>query len=462
MKYLRLSILFVVLLTQMCAVFGQSVVSMMPEHRSDTTIVRYWQGGISVVYTHTRDDDNWFLLMDSAVSQVRRIVVPPEVTVNDFRIFHDTVFVCGHYMSGTTQMGLLVCFGINDFYSAFGNYRYGLATATPMPDIATLPPVNDLICDILRIAVYDSGGCSKIAFIAKNRIDGESNIRVGVGCARYDGTGWDGMFLYNKYGIEEYTDIIATQNYVVAVARTNNMARLALRIYPKSDFLYSLGGYPIDVFYPNQYGQELADLEVDDNVMAAALDNDEFALAYHYTNSPNDGLAVRMFNIVGGLATLTQGVNAPITRQLGSTWKMRDVRRSTQLMHLVVLNDIDGGTIGSQTSIIYHFQLPSLSTGFYSGRYLSGYNLHALDTYLSEYEEFVVSGNKAGGDFLTLYWEPIGFFVSCGLQDVIRVDRASPTLYATFMQTNLNKPIIINGSMAFAVEEIERDVICNQ
>lgn len=39
MKYLKFSILFIALMAQVGAVLGQSVVSEIPEHKADTTIV---------------------------------------------------------------------------------------------------------------------------------------------------------------------------------------------------------------------------------------------------------------------------------------------------------------------------------------------------------------------------------------------------------------------------------------
>ena len=158
MKYLKFSILFIALMAQVGAALGQSVVSEIPEHKADTTIVRHWQESIFIVYYRNSDNDNWFLLVDSTMPGVLRIPVPPEVTVNDFRIMNDTVFLGGHYMSYTTPMGLLACFSINDFYNATGNYYWGVTMATEMPDIYVTPHVHDQITDITRIALYNSGG----------------------------------------------------------------------------------------------------------------------------------------------------------------------------------------------------------------------------------------------------------------------------------------------------------------
>ena len=326
MKNVKINILFMVLLlSPLCATWGQSTVSEVQNTKSDTSIVRYWQGATSVVYTHNKDKDNWFLLVDTTVPHVRRIEVPNNVTVNDFRILNDTVFVCGHHVDGVgTQRGLLAYFAIQDFYNGSGAYNWGVTMRTSMPDCYMGCCYNQ-ISDITRLAVYDSNGRTKIAFIAQNYIVAETTYRVGVGSAVYRPS-WEVVFIYNKYGIEEYTDIITTQNYVVAVARTNDSARLALRIYPKNDFILKTAfpSYPPSYYYHNKFGQGLPDLEVDENLMATALDGDEFAVAYHYTNSPNEGLEVKTFGISGGLATLLQGSNAP-TPHLYTTFMQTNI-----------------------------------------------------------------------------------------------------------------------------------------
>ena len=161
MKSMRFSILIVaLLLSPLCAIWGQSTVSEVDNTKSDTTIVRYWQDGISVVYTHNVDNDNCFLLVDTTVQQVLRIAVPPEVTVNDFRILHDTVYVGGHHVDGTGQQrGLLALFDIQDFYAGAGNYYWMVGLSTPMPDCYVSGDysltANNQLYDVIRLAVYD-------------------------------------------------------------------------------------------------------------------------------------------------------------------------------------------------------------------------------------------------------------------------------------------------------------------
>ena len=459
-------VLFLLLLP-LCAARGQSLVSQIPANESDTSIVRYWKNDISIVYACNKAlKDKHFLLVDEGVSTVLSIAVPEDATVNDFRILHDSVFVVGHTTLTGSPLGLFACFDIQDFYNGTGNYRWMVTLQTLMPDYYGDTCCTNQVYDVTRLAVFDSSGFTKMAYIAKNLIVGDTQQRVGVGCATYWGGTWNNIIIYNKRGKEDYTDIIATQDYVVAVARNNVDSLLALRVYPQSSFLTpswtappgTPGSYP---YYSITTGQKYSDLKVDDTVMATALDSDNFAVAYHYTDSPKEGLAVKTFSISGGLATLQQALNAQVVRQPTSKWRMRDIRYSPTRQRLVVLNDFDGG-IGSQTSIVYKFPLPTLTTGTYHGRYLNNHNFQALDIFGNASDAFVTSGNIANIGALTLFREGVTPPTSCGQPDAISCVSTTATYSTPYMPTNMNEPDPYSGNTPFIVKDIHRDVICNK
>ncbi|MBR3412101.1 MAG: hypothetical protein IKG81_05370 [Bacteroidales bacterium] len=462
-------VLFLLLLP-LCAARGQSLVSQIPENESDTSIVRYWKNDISIVYACNREfKDKHFLLVDEATSVVLSIDVPQDATVNDFRILHDSVFLCGHYMLAGTPRGLLACFDIQDFYNGTGYYRWMVPLPTLMPDCFIDPLLGGGYCqnqitDVIRMAVFDSSGYNKVAYIAKNYIVSDTQPRVGVGCASYWGGSWNNIIIYNKHGKEEYTDIIAMKKHIVAVARNNIDSLLVLRIYPKNSFLtptwVTIPPYLPWAYYAITTGQKFWDLKVDEAVMATALDNNDFAVAYHYTDSPQEGLAVKTFRISGGLATLQQALNAQIVRQPTSKWKMRDVRYSPSLKRLMVLNDFDGG-MGSLSSIIYQFPLPTLTTGTYYGRYLPSYNFHAMDLFGNTSDAFVSSGNMTNIGPLTLFMENLTTMPSCGQSDAIYCVEKTATFNEPAMATNMNVPDTLMGDMPFEVKDINKDVICN-
>ena len=449
-------------------VWGQSSVHEIQSDVTDTTIVRYWHENISVMYTSNGVTyDKYFLLVDKNLSSVSRIPVPKEVTVNDFRILNDTVYLGGHYVDPTgLQRGLLACFAINDFYTGSGNYHWMVTKLTSMPDCSCGCAKNQ-IYDITRLALYeDPYEGMQIAFIGKNYIDGETTMRVGIGWASYHMGNWYASIIYNKYAEEEYSDIIATQNYVVAAARHNVTSYLVLRVFPKNLYIYhqaTSGGACPNItwyYYPNKYGQEFTDLKVDENVMETALNGDDFAVAYHYANAPGDGLALKTFSISGSIATLQQGLNLPVSRQSSTPWKMRDICYSHQSQQLIVLNDFDGGTLGGTESVIYQFPAYALMPGMYYGRYLPSEVLHAAD-YFAATDAWVATGNRNGGGSPVIYWENLVAAMSCGSQDEVKAISATATWDSIFMETNINDPLPEKGIRYFEVVDVVKEIVCS-
>lgn len=230
MKRMKFNILFLILLSPLSMALGQSYVSEMPNNPSDTSIVRYWDNNISIVYAYHRSDkDKHFLLVDETSPTVLRISVPEEVTVNDFRILNGKVYIGGNHVDNAgVQRGLLAFFDIQDFYNGSGNYNWEVMLQTSMPDCYDGSCQNQ-IYDITRLAVYnDVQTRPQIAYLGKNYIVGDAPNRVGVGWATYYLGLWQNYIIYNKHAIEEYTDITATENYEVAMARTNDSARIAM------------------------------------------------------------------------------------------------------------------------------------------------------------------------------------------------------------------------------------------
>lgn len=194
--YFRFIALFLLLLP-MCAARGQSQVSHIPANESDTSIVRYWENDISIVYTFDKGSefmDKYFLLADESAPTVRRIAVPQDVTVNDFRILHDSVFIVGHTMWMGSPLGLFACFDIQDFYNGSGYYRWMVTLQSDMYDCGNDPLLGGGYCvnqiyDVTRLAVYDSSGCTKMAYIAKNYVNCPPDSRIGIGSASFVGGG---------------------------------------------------------------------------------------------------------------------------------------------------------------------------------------------------------------------------------------------------------------------------------
>lgn len=458
--------LIIIILSLFCMHFGawgQSKIYQVTQ-TSDTSIVRHWDGKMSVVYTVDPSGDNYFLLVEAGVHAIRKMDVPDYITVNDFRIFHDTLFLGGHVsISPTATHGLLACLPMAEFAGGAGVCHWAQNLPTAMPDCYAGGCQNQ-IDDITRLALYSKGNCIQIAFIAKNHILCENTLRIGIGWAQFDGTTWKEQIIYNKDAKEAYTDIVATDSFVVAVGRTNDSSRFAMRIFPKTDFItvtpiYSslmYGGY-----YADPYGQGLADQTVISDVMATALDNDKFAVAYHYEDAAVNGLALKTFTISLSRATFLNSMNVPNTHLATSEWAMRDIRYDPISDRILVLNDINAAQTGVIESIIYHFKTSALPSGTFSGQYIPQHNLYAMDTFLTSYCDYIASGKKISDKTLNLYYETVGSLSSCGQVDLIIGAPKSATLYTTYMATNTNEPSLLSGIMQFTTDNIIGSTICD-
>lgn len=447
--------------------WGQSKIYQVAQ-TSDTSIVRHWNGKMSVAYSVEPSGDKCFLLVEAGMQTIRKMDVPTYVTVNDFRIFHDTLFLGGHVsISPTATHGLLACFPMADFASGTGDCHWVENIPTAMPDCYG-GRFSDLIHDISRLAIYDNENHAQIAFIAKNHIVGESIIRVGIGWAQFDGNAWDEELIYNKEAKEAYTDIVTTDNYVVAVGRTNDSSRFTMRIFPKTDFITVSSFYSVTPSpyyggeYTDHYGQGLADQIVVSDVMATAMNDDKFAVAYHYKDDSQNGLALKTFTINLSRATLQQSMNVPNEHSATPNWTMRDVRYDHSSHQILVLNDIDAAQSGSLESIIHHFKTSELPAGIFTGQYVSGYRLYAMDTFLQTYCDYTTSGKNISSDMHNIYYETIGNNNSCGQEDIVSGMPKNATLYLNYMTTNTNDPDTRSfGTMHFTTYDLRSTIICN-
>ena len=217
---------------------GQPRVAEIPSLQTDISIVRYWQNEYSVAYAWDARGTNCFMLIDRNSTSVKRIDVPSGVRVNDFRIMHDSVYLGGQIVVGGVNRGLLASFSLHDVMSGAGNFNYAVMLPSPLSDFWDTPRLNDQVADVKRIALYEFEGRVNVAYIADNYI-GRDSVRIGHGWAAYDATSgsWRSNLMYNKHGREVYTDIMTTDDYVVALGREIATSKLVMRAYRKFDFM---------------------------------------------------------------------------------------------------------------------------------------------------------------------------------------------------------------------------------
>ena len=367
----------------------------------------------------------------------------------------DSVFVGGCYYFSGQPYGLIACFSIQDFYNGGGSYKAEIYLPTLMPDIWT-NNCFDHITNIRRLTLFKDGHGIRVVFIADNEIICGGILeykRVGLGSTQYY-AGWQTTdFLYNKDGIENFSDVIATENYVVAVSRTNDSSYFHLRTFPKSDF-------PHVYIAILTYRQGMNDILAKGNVMATPIEQDLFAVVYHYQDMSDEGVAVKEFKVTSpnGWVSFSQGVNIPLPSANSASWRMKDVRYLPGMDYIVALQYVYAplsGNPAQEKHVVHWYDRGSLTS--YAGRYVSGYEFHSLDKIEDSF--FIVSGKY---NSLDIFKERPYFFPSCGSYDVSGGDPvASPKIYNFLMPGNMNYPTIYNSIEPFNVYEETATRICN-
>lgn len=461
MKKLLLAILC---LLPVSWIMGQSQHAEVNAVESDSSIVRHWDGSYNVIYSNDSIRNNQFLLFDTSSLTVSSIPLPDNVKVQDFRIMDDWIYFCGHIGLPSAQYGLLGCANLYDFVNGSGPIHWMAIQPTSMPDCYS-GGCYDRVTDITRLALYKVSGAIQVAYIANNDLVDDlddDNLRVGIGWAEFDGSHWNKWLMYNKYAEEYYTDIIATDNYVAAVGRTNDSSYLCMRIFAKGDFLvpsYTMTGLP---FYHDHFGFRMSDLVLASNAVAAPVEGDTFAVAYNYLNG-SGGLSVKKIVIIGGSPILINDGVTALGASVRAGKKIRDAAYSIDKQTLFVLDDgyLGGDTL--RTSLLYKVLHVNFSSGSCVVESYSGLHLHSLDIMREGGSvEYIVSGNSAAQSPLNVVYEEAFAYSSCGtaFNEYAKVKKTR--FYNNYMETNMIQHGIYENDYSIQTVPMERHIICNK
>lgn len=448
-------------------VLAQPKVAEIPSLSTDSTLVRYWQGDFSVAYAYERGCTNCFMLIDRNSLFVKKIDLPAGTKVNDFRIMRDSVYLGGHIVLGGNKLGLLASFSLHDAMSGAGNFKYAVMTGSAMSDIYVYPRPYDTVVDVKRIALYEFDGRVNIAYIADNYIQRNPNetrvsIRVGLGWAAYDASSgsWHSNLMYNKYRREVYTDIITTDNHVVAVGRETATAKLVLRAYKKPDYTipsHDPAGY--EYLYP-KIGQYMSGEKVISDVVAASTVRDSFAVAYHYKSSEVDsGLTVRSFNAMSAVAMVGNVFLSPSPTRFLAQWRMREACYAPLTNSLMVLNDYECQSTGTLESFVFHFAYPLTSVSSV-GQYAHCKEMQSITPDPMAIGGFEFSGRSRSVAPFTYGFGRLGAYEPCYGRDDIRGVYVTRNTTDVEMSTNVIGVSLLCGASPFTVLGEKVSVLC--
>ena len=418
------TLIIILMLLSASEVLAQSRIWEMPTTPADTTIVREWREGKYIVYSR-QGSNQTVSYHDNLSPTIRSAQIPPFVIINDFRIFGDMVYAGGKIPGTPFSHGLLASFSIHDLMGASGTFyvmtfiinNIGFSTCQDF----TFPDCH--VSGIKRIFPFQSGSATCVAYIADDSIvgSGSSGIgcrRVGYGDALFSGLAWSiDTFHYNKDAFNLFSDLTATDNYIALVSRDCYYNRLEFVVHDKGANYANLPPTPgSDIYF-------FTDHKVTGKVMSTALEEDIFAVAYHYdVPSQDDGLAVKVFKISAGVPLLLYSLEFPPATASSSTCEMRDI------------------------------------AGTYEARYISGYRFHSLDDLRNG--GYTLSGTKTGMLGVHVEQNPSAS-VLCTNVEIVKGIKTTPTMQRYQRSICTFSPGVSTQLYSFTVYDSPATIICN-
>ena len=442
-----------ILLACFASAMGQSSVWNLPESLTDTSIVREWTGGKYLVYSK-KLPSNKITLHDNYSPTAISIQIPSNVHINDFRIVGDTVFAGGYMLNVSSKYGLIACFDINDMLAGSGTFHWMTFFQNTMSNDCCDVNYTDQVTEVKRIAPFNDGNGTCIAYIADNDIRSGTSViyrRVGYGDVAFWGGLWDiHAYHYNKDGYERYTDIACTDNHIVVTAKDtgdnlfhfvvlNRMPNYANYCHPDAP----------DIYY-------FTDHAVIGRVMVTECGNDRFAVAYSYRDAANPGLAVKMLDASSGVPILSHSIDIPLAAN-AFAGPVKDIRYSHSGSFLWYLTDMESPLSGLYNHYIHKVDLSNIYAGLYESRFIPDEKFLSLDHY--NYDGFVTSDLDNLG--LSVFNEYLfGTETHCDNMELIPGFSSSPGIKIHSRHHCPTKPLSVSGPLSFTTIEEEAVLQC--
>lgn len=410
MKTDRFIIFFMLVL---CASIGDANAQNSFRHSATynghKAIVRQVDDNIAIAYSQENDDQGYFFYDNFGV-ELRYATMWPDCRVYDFEIHDDTVFFCGKYnhtVLGTC--GIFGFFDINDVFFNGGNINgiYCDYSITANPPEYNLRPTT-----LWRMDVFNKG-YTHIVAVGACLQEGPLPTPVtntAVYDVYFDGINWHCEAYSQKPGQQYYTDIVTTEHYITAVAKSEYSEKCYIRQFDKIiGFLSStISNHVIDVVDNNPVGKVIVD----------AIDNDTVAVSNFYYNNNEAGVSVKKFAITSIYpnTSIINSTHIPMNTHpsVSTLWNLRDIRYNNTQKKLALLLDMDYPVHNSPQSTILEIATNTSMIPFTIIASWSGTTcFYALDQWLDGYHAI---GSKPGSpsDIMAFFRKEFGINSMCG------------------------------------------------
>lgn len=303
-----------------CASAQAEFVKQMAGVVGHESLVRYWKNNLSVAFAPSQPNGNsTFILLEDSNPTALIAEVPADFCALDFEILRDTLYFCGVYHSNPTQdYGIVGFFDINHVFYSAGDINYCIPLFTYTP-----PPYALQVTKLWRMDLYTFDNQVHIAAVGQSELQYPDNgTRTTIVDAYCNVGTWHLNTFYDRDGNEYYTDITATEHYVVAAGRRHDWYGDAacVRIYDQSP------GFLGSPLHPNSI-ISIRDSQAVGKVLVEALEQDTFALTHYYISSNDAGQTLQRFHITNSApyANLMDSyyVSRNTSPSIPSSWNLR-------------------------------------------------------------------------------------------------------------------------------------------
>lgn len=353
MKTIRYQFVILVLLLCCQGLNAQNSLKADWDHENKASVIRTWKGDTAVVSVLDGSGTSHFILETANSADLLVVDGPSGFAVTDFRIFHDSVFFCG--VMSSPQYPIFGFFDIADFFNGTGVCHYCF-----VPVYIDNSHVADYfqLVEPQRMDVFSYENITHIAFVGTSNLslDPTAYPRTTVGDVFYDGTSWKCIALYNKDGVNVYTDIAVSDDYVVAVSKDDRDITANVKPYYKgSSFLAA----------PVAYGMvhRVSDLSRTGDVLVECLGGNSFAMAYQYKEGMNMGSTVKTFNVVPTFAVTESTKTTRGPAYAGNPCQIRQLHYDPNGNFLYLLQDASVQSMVSVESTVSRYSIPMMSSG---------------------------------------------------------------------------------------------------